>query len=171
MSVHSLGPRLVARPPERICSKLVVQVPGVRNQPHLVLSGQARSVRGLPAKSGLRQHQGSIANPCVSSSARNLFFHIFFLWISPPPVGIQWGESVACGSMGQPPMRPMFTIHAGEYLVGLHLQQRLGLNVWIPAKDTGIDLLVTGARSRCKRNTGRTSCRGNPPCCGIRSAA
>ncbi len=37
----------------------------------------------------------------------------------------------------------MFTIHAGEYLVGLYVQQRLGLNAWIPAKDTGIDLLVT----------------------------
>jgi len=42
----------------------------------------------------------------------------------------------------------MFTIHAGEYLVGLHLQQRLGLNVWIPAKDTGIDLLVTDRANR-----------------------
>lgn len=40
-------------------------------------------------------------------------------------------------------MRPMFTIHAGEYLVGLHVQKILKLNAWIPAKDTGIDLLVT----------------------------
>lgn len=40
-------------------------------------------------------------------------------------------------------MRPMFTIHAGEYLVGLHVQKHLKLNAWIPAKDTGIDLLVT----------------------------
>lgn len=45
-------------------------------------------------------------------------------------------------------MRPMFTIHAGEYLVGLHIEQRLGLNVWIPAKDTGIDLLVTDRKNR-----------------------
>lgn len=45
-------------------------------------------------------------------------------------------------------MRPMFTIHAGEYLVGLYAQQRLGLNVWIPAKDTGIDLLVTDRENR-----------------------
>jgi hypothetical protein len=43
----------------------------------------------------------------------------------------------------------MFTIHAGEYLVGLYVQQRLGLNVWIPAKDTGIDLLVTD-RENCR---------------------
>ncbi len=40
-------------------------------------------------------------------------------------------------------MRPLFTIHAGEYLVGLHVQKSLKLNAWIPAKDTGIDLLVT----------------------------
>ena len=40
-------------------------------------------------------------------------------------------------------MRPLFTIHAGEYLVGLHIQKRLKLNAWIPAKDTGIDMLVT----------------------------
>jgi hypothetical protein len=40
-------------------------------------------------------------------------------------------------------MRPLFTIHAGEYLVGLHVQKSLKLNAWIPAKDIGIDLLVT----------------------------
>jgi len=28
-------------------------------------------------------------------------------------------------------------------LVGLHVQKILKLNAWIPAKDTGIDLLVT----------------------------
>ena len=42
----------------------------------------------------------------------------------------------------------MFTIHAGEYLVGLHIQQKLKLNVWIPAKDKGIDLLVTDRDNR-----------------------
>lgn len=43
-------------------------------------------------------------------------------------------------------MRPLFTIHAGEYLVGSHIEERFPkLNVWIPAKDTGIDLLVTDA--------------------------
>jgi hypothetical protein len=45
-------------------------------------------------------------------------------------------------------MRPLFTVHAGEYLVGIHIQQRLRLNVWIPAKDTGIDLLVTNRENR-----------------------
>ena len=45
-------------------------------------------------------------------------------------------------------MRPMFTIHAGEYLVGLHIQKHLKLNAWIPAKDTGIDLLITDPNNR-----------------------
>lgn len=43
-------------------------------------------------------------------------------------------------------MRPLFTIHAGEYLVGSQIEQHFKkekLNVWIPSKDTGIDLLVT----------------------------
>ena len=46
-------------------------------------------------------------------------------------------------------MRPMFTIHAGEYLVGLHIQQKFpDFNVWVPAKDSGIDLLVTNHENR-----------------------
>ena len=42
-------------------------------------------------------------------------------------------------------MTPLFTIHAGEYLVGSYIEShfRNRLNVWIPSKDTGIDLLVT----------------------------
>jgi hypothetical protein len=47
-------------------------------------------------------------------------------------------------------MRPIFTIHAGEYLVGKHIEEygqkskdSKELRVWIPSKDTGIDLLVT----------------------------
>jgi hypothetical protein len=79
MSVHSLGPRLVAQPPERICSKLVLLVPGVCNQPHLILSRRARSVRGLPGVSGLHQHPESISNFRISSSAGNLFFTLSFV--------------------------------------------------------------------------------------------
>jgi hypothetical protein len=45
-------------------------------------------------------------------------------------------------------MRPLFTIHAGEYLAGLYVQKDLKLNAWIPAKDTGIDLLVTDSDNR-----------------------
>jgi len=41
-------------------------------------------------------------------------------------------------------MRPLFTVHAGEFLVAEFIEQSFPmLNVWIPSKDTGIDLLVT----------------------------
>lgn len=46
-------------------------------------------------------------------------------------------------------MKPLFTVHAGEYLVGNFIEQKLRapdqskLNVWVPSKDTGIDILVT----------------------------
>src|SRR2546422_534869 len=46
-------------------------------------------------------------------------------------------------------MRPLFTVHAGEFVVGEFIEQSLpDLDVWVPAKDTGIDLLVTGKRGR-----------------------
>ncbi len=41
-------------------------------------------------------------------------------------------------------MRPLFTVHAGEYLVGEFIEKNFpNLNVWIPSKDTGVDLLIT----------------------------
>ena len=70
----AMGCVLLAQPPRRICSKLVLQQPGVCNQPHLELSRQARSVRGLPDESGLHQHQESIAVSCMSSSIHNKYF-------------------------------------------------------------------------------------------------
>lgn len=43
-------------------------------------------------------------------------------------------------------MKPLFTIHAGEYLVGSHIEKHFkDWRVWIPSKDTGIDLLVSNA--------------------------
>ena len=47
-------------------------------------------------------------------------------------------------------MTPLFTIHAGEYLVGLYIEQhyKKQLNVWIPSRDTGIDLLVSHRQNR-----------------------
>jgi hypothetical protein len=46
-------------------------------------------------------------------------------------------------------MRPLFTVHAGEFLVGEHIEQAFpSLNVWVPAKDTGVDLLVTDVGAR-----------------------
>ena len=81
----ALGRVLLAQPPKRICSKLVLQKPGVRNQPHLGISRQARSVRGLPDKSGLHQHQQSIALSCTASSGHVRFLDLH-LWISPHSV-------------------------------------------------------------------------------------
>lgn len=41
-------------------------------------------------------------------------------------------------------MRPIFTIHAGEYLVATEIERAFPhLQIWIPSKDTGVDLLVT----------------------------
>lgn len=41
-------------------------------------------------------------------------------------------------------MKPIFTIHAGEYLVASGLEKKFkDLNIWLPSKDTGIDLLLT----------------------------
>jgi hypothetical protein len=42
-------------------------------------------------------------------------------------------------------MKPLFTIHAGEFLVGDYINRRLGkkFDVWVPTKDSGVDLLVT----------------------------
>jgi hypothetical protein len=41
-------------------------------------------------------------------------------------------------------MKTLFSIHAGEYLVGSLIEKRFKrVNVWIPLRDTGIDLLVS----------------------------
>jgi hypothetical protein len=46
-------------------------------------------------------------------------------------------------------MKPLFTVHAGEYLVGSHIEQtQPRWSVWVPSKDTGIDLLITDSRNR-----------------------
>lgn len=48
-------------------------------------------------------------------------------------------------------MRPLFTVHAGEYLVGSHIEQRFKkekLNVWIPSIDRGVDLLLSDCQNR-----------------------
>ena len=41
-------------------------------------------------------------------------------------------------------MRPLFTIHAGEFVVGDHIEREFRrVNLWVPSRDTGTDLLVT----------------------------
>jgi hypothetical protein len=43
-------------------------------------------------------------------------------------------------------MKPLFTIHAGELVTGEHLARRFRrLNLWVPAKDSGVDLLLSNA--------------------------
>jgi hypothetical protein len=47
-------------------------------------------------------------------------------------------------------MNPFFSVHAGEYLVGSYIEQHFKrVNVWIPSRDTGVDLLVTD-RQNCR---------------------
>ena len=58
----------------RMCSKLVFLLSGVRNQPHLWMSRQARSVSRLPRESGLHQPQRSIAKSKFPSSCIQDFF-------------------------------------------------------------------------------------------------
>jgi hypothetical protein len=42
-------------------------------------------------------------------------------------------------------MKPLFTIHAGEYLVGSYIEKEFArrVNVWVPSTDMGIDLLLS----------------------------
>jgi hypothetical protein len=43
-------------------------------------------------------------------------------------------------------MKTFLTIHAGEFLVGSEIEQRIPkARIWLPSKDTGIDLLVTNS--------------------------
>jgi len=45
-------------------------------------------------------------------------------------------------------MRPLFTIHAGEFVVGGYIEQKFRrVNLWIPCRDTGTDLLVTDSKN------------------------
>ncbi len=46
-------------------------------------------------------------------------------------------------------MKPLFTIHGGEYLVGSHIELHFNrVNVWIPSRDKGADLLVSDRHNR-----------------------
>src|SRR5436305_1888957 len=40
-------------------------------------------------------------------------------------------------------MKPLFTIHAGEFLVASYIEQRFkDYLVWLPSRDLGVDLLL-----------------------------
>ena len=47
-------------------------------------------------------------------------------------------------------MKTIYSIHGGEYLAGSHIEGRFpNVNLWLPAKDTGIDLLVSDRANHC----------------------
>jgi hypothetical protein len=47
-------------------------------------------------------------------------------------------------AIGRSQVKPLFTVHAGEFLVGCEIEKKYPrVNVWVPAKDTGIDFLLT----------------------------
>lgn len=46
-------------------------------------------------------------------------------------------------------MKSLFTVHAGEFVAGDFIERKFRqVRVWIPAKDTGVDLLVTDSKNR-----------------------
>lgn len=46
-------------------------------------------------------------------------------------------------------MKSLFSIHAGEFLVGEEIERRFPhLNVWLPSRDSGVDLLITDTSNR-----------------------
>lgn len=49
-------------------------------------------------------------------------------------------------------MKPIFTIHAGEYIAGSSIEHFFAKNqdyhLWLPTKDKGIDLLISNLKSK-----------------------
>jgi hypothetical protein len=46
-------------------------------------------------------------------------------------------------------MKVLFTLHAGEVIAGDYIERKYKrVQVWVPTKDTGIDLLVTGKNKK-----------------------
>lgn len=46
-------------------------------------------------------------------------------------------------------MKPLFTVHAGEFLVGDYIERTIRkVNLWLPSRDTGVDLLVTDLKNQ-----------------------
>lgn len=46
-------------------------------------------------------------------------------------------------------MKPLFSIHAGEFLTVDHIERKFRkVNVWIPTKDTGVDILVSDKKNK-----------------------
>jgi len=50
-------------------------------------------------------------------------------------------------------MKPIFTIHAGEYLVGAELEKQCkDWEIWLPSRDVGTDLLIRHKTTRATKS-------------------
>ena len=46
-------------------------------------------------------------------------------------------------------MRPLFTVHAGEFVVADHIERTFRhVKLWVPSRDTGTDLLATDSKNK-----------------------
>jgi hypothetical protein len=46
-------------------------------------------------------------------------------------------------------VKPLFTTHAGEFVVGDYIERKFPrVNVWVPTKDTGVDLSISGKKNK-----------------------
>src|SRR5665213_1041410 len=46
-------------------------------------------------------------------------------------------------------MKPLFTLHAGEIVTAEQIERDYRhVNVWVPTKDTGVDILVTDEKTK-----------------------
>ncbi len=46
-------------------------------------------------------------------------------------------------------MKPVFTIHEGEYLVGSYIENKFKkINLWVPSKDTGVAVVTKSVDNR-----------------------
>jgi hypothetical protein len=46
-------------------------------------------------------------------------------------------------------LKTLFTVHAGEFVVGDYIQRTFrNVKVWLPARDTGVDLLISDAANK-----------------------
>jgi hypothetical protein len=61
-------------------------------------------------------------------------------------------------------VKSLFTIHAGEFVLGDIIGRKSRhVNLWVPARDTGIDLLITDSRNQKTVSLQVKSSRDYPP--------
>lgn len=99
-----------------------------------------RTVRWQTSHVSLREIKCSRAKRCSKRPAKGLASF---------DLALQAEELSHAGRSPLSEMRPIFTVHAGEYLVGCEIEANFpDRRVWIPSRDVGVDLLVTDALGR-----------------------